>query len=73
MVSYGNIEISTGKLTKARVGEIEQLLIYASNTDHLKNVKNFYDHKVTNVYRITNVGFRNMLPKMIYFGVFVGK
>ena len=69
-VSYGVIKCT--KLTRKRLGEIEQLLIYSSDPVHSKNVRNFYDHCVSDAYHIRNNGSRCSLPKTIALGVFVG-
>ena len=62
--------MNNGKLTSKRLAEIEQILIYSSDPTHSGNVKNFYEHKVTESYLISNIDYRCSLPKKIQLGVF---
>ena len=70
-VSHGVILIRNGVLTRKRVGEIKQILIYSNDLTHAHNIKNYWKHEVSTSYRIENRGSKCTLPKEIALGVFV--
>ena len=71
LVSCGLVEIVNTKITRKRIKEIEQVLIYANDEEQSQNLRNIYSHGVTASYRIRNCGYRCGLPKEISLGMFV--
>ncbi len=69
-VSCGTVQIHNGKITENRIKEIEKILIYSNDTDHVQNVSNYYTHGVKDSYKIKLSGYRHSLPKELYLGVF---
>jgi hypothetical protein len=69
-VRYGLVSMDTGKVTKKRIKDIENILIYCYDNDHCKNIKSIYTHGVSDSYSISNSGYRSELPKTLAFGFF---
>lgn len=70
-VSYGTVHVHDGQITENRIKDIEKILIYSNDTDHVQNVSNYYTHGVKNSYKIKLTGYRHTLSKELYLGVFV--
>ena len=68
-VSLGVVELDEGRITATRIDQIESLLIFAHDEDHIINIKNINEHKITEQYRIYNRGYKSPLLKEVLLGV----
>ncbi|OQX96503.1 hypothetical protein B6I21_00820 [candidate division KSB1 bacterium 4572_119] len=69
-VSFGIVKLANGHITEKRIDQIESLLIYSHDFDHLLNKQKLNELKVTEPYIILNSGYRTPLYKEIHFGIF---
>jgi hypothetical protein len=72
-VSHGLLTMHNGNITEKRVKDIEQLLIYANDSAHARNLKSIYTHGVTGSYQVHNKGYKATLPSKLSIGLFVSQ
>lgn len=69
-VRYGTVSMAGAKVTRKRIKDIENILIYCYDNDYSHNIKSIYTHGVTDSYQILNSGSKCALPKCLAFGFF---